>query len=391
MATVFPWFRGPSRGELAARVAELEERAITSVPWDVGAMPSFQSVTQARALSLAPVFAANRHITDTVATLPLKAYRSVGNTRQQLERLPAMLRRLSDRGELVGWLGQVLSSLVLRGNAVGYVATFDGMGFPLDIVWLPMDEVTVDDRRQARPLWRFAGQQVPNERVVHIPWLTVPGRVMGLSPLEAFAATVTQGLDAQAYASGWFAAGGVPPGTFKNSEQKVAQAEAEAIKARLVNAIRTRQPIVYGRDWDYDAITIPPEQAQFVETAKLTANQIASIYGLAPDEVGGEAANSLTYSNEEHRQTNRLHNLRPWISRLEHSFTPLFPGRQYVRFNVDAVIRADLQTRHEIYRTDREIGLRSINEIRELEDLEPIDGGDTYTPLTTATAGARTP
>jgi HK97 family phage portal protein len=357
-----------------------EKRSIDSVPWNVGA-PLGETPSQERALRLAPVYAAHRHLADNISTLPLKAYRRTPNKREPMK-LPALFQFLADEGTLVDWVTSAVLSLASQGNAIGFITSRDDEGIPTAVMWRPRSEFTVDDSSViGRALWHWRGRQVDREELLHIPWLTIPGRTLGLSPLEAAQLTVESGLKAQEYGNDWFAAGGVPPGTFKNAKQTVNQEDAAKIKGRLVRAIQSHEPIVYGSDWDFNPISIPPEQAQFVESQKLTANQVASIYGIAPEEVGGEAANSLTYSNEEMRQTTRLANLRPWLVRLEWGFSNVMPEWQYVKFLADAVIRADLKSRHEVYKTDREIGLMSINEIRALEDLPPIPGGEEYTPL----------
>jgi len=252
-----------------------------------------------------------------------------------------------------------------------------------------MDDIFVDDATYPNSVWYYKGRRIRREELVHVPWFKVPGRTLGLSPIEAFAMTVTSGLEAQKFGVDWFQAGGVPPGTFKNNAVTVDQDQADVIKRRLVSAIRTRQPIVYGTDWDYNAITIPPEQAQFIESMNLSANQIAAIYGIAPEEIGGQAANSMTYSNEEHRETRRMADLRPWLVRLELKYSSWIPERQYVRHNISAVIRADLMTRHQVYKLDRDMGLRSINECRALEELPPIPGGDDFTALPVKTQAAQ--
>jgi hypothetical protein len=107
------------------------------------------------------------------------------------------------------------------------------------------------------PIWYVLGNEVDPTDIVHIPWFTLPGKVLGLSPIGAFASMATTNLAAQEYMEAWHATGGVPPGTFKNTTQMVDQADAAVIKARLMEAIRTRQPIVYGKDWDYSPITVP--------------------------------------------------------------------------------------------------------------------------------------
>jgi HK97 family phage portal protein len=351
-----------------------ENRDLTSVPWDVGG-PSTVSVNQDKALGLAPVYAAARHVADTISTLPLQPFRKVDQSRRPMASLPVLFRLLDEDGSLNDWVFEACTSLALAGNAVGLVTGRDGMGFPTAIHWLPMHEVHVDDQNPVRPVWHWRGRRLDSSEIVHVPWFKLPGRTLGLSPIEAFALTISSGIQAQQYGNDWFAAGGVPPGKMKNSAKKIKQGDADEIKARLVTAIRSRKPLVYGADWDYEPIVIPPEQAQFIQTMKLTAGQVASAYGISPEEIGGEAGNSLTYANEEARQIRRLQDLRPWLVRLERKFSSWLPERQYVRFNADATVRADLQSRHEVYRIAREIGLLSIDEIRALEDRPPIPDG----------------
>lgn len=357
-----------------------ETRAVTSVPWNVGGSLS-STISQEQALSLVPVFAAVRHITDLGSTLPLKAYREYGEDRQPMKTLPKLFADLKVSGQLIPWLGQGIASMVTRGSAVGLIAATDGFGFPTNVVWVSLDRVFVDDSMGSGQ-WYIDGRKVSRLDVIHVPWVTIPGRTLGLSPIQYFALTINAGLDTQQYGADWFKNGGVPPGTFKNTAKTVSPEASETISERLVSAIKRRRPLVHGSDWEFKAIAIPPNEAQFIETQKLTANQIAAIYGLDPTEVGGEAANSLTYTNEEHRQTNRLANIRPYLTRFESVFASLLPDRQYVKFNGDAIVRADIKTRHEVYKIQRELGWPT-NEQRALEDLPPIPGGDEAVPLQT--------
>ncbi|HYJ69625.1 MAG TPA: phage portal protein [Nocardioidaceae bacterium] len=353
-----------------------EKRAITGLPWIAGGDYG-SNISQEKALTLAPVFAANRHITDFASTLPLKSYRKLGdNERQPMDSLPQLFRDLETRGELVPWLSSGVSSLVLRGNAVGLIAGSDGFGFPTNVTWLSMDRVWVDDSTGVGR-WYVDGRQVSRLDLVHIPWITIPGHTLALSPIAYFARTINAGLDAQQYGGDWFQGGGFPPSVFKNLEKPVVDgAAADAVRERLKRALKKREPFVTGKDWEFTPITIPPSEAQFIETQKLSANQIASIYGIAPEECGGEPAGSLTYLNEEHRQTVRAHNLSPYLARFERAFASWLPDKQFVRFNVDAIVRADIKTRHEVYRIQSDIGLTTTNERRAHEDLSPIDGGD---------------
>jgi HK97 family phage portal protein len=355
-----------------------EERAITSVPWNFGGDEP-TAVSQDRALHLTPVFAAVRHITDYGSTLPLKSYRKIGEDDRTAITMPKLFADLRTDGKLVPWLGQGLASLAMRGNAVGYKINTDGFGFPTQVAWVSMDRVHVDDSTGAGQ-WYIDGRPVSRLDIVHIPWITLPGRTLGLSPIEYYASTVNAGLNAQSFASDFYSGGGMPPVVFRNTAKTVGPEEAGSIRRRLAASMKKREPLVTGSDWEFTPVTIPPNQAQFIQTQKLSANQIAAIYGVDPTEIGGEAANSLTYSTEELRQINRAANMRPYLHRFEEAFASWLPSRQYVKFNTDAAIRTDTKTRHEVYEIQRRIGLRSLNEQRALEDLPPIKGGDVHVP-----------
>jgi len=359
------------------RKPRTEQRSIGSVPWNFGAENS-SAVSQDRALHMIPVMASVRHIVDFGSTLPMDAFRKDGDKRTPMP-LPRLFGDLEKDGALVSWLGSGLASLATRGNAVGLKTMTDGFGFPTNIAWVSLDRVHVDDSTGA-PHWFIDGRAVSRLDLVHIPWITVPGRTLGLSPIEYAASTISAGLDSQSFGNDWFKGGGFPPAVFRNTQRTVPGEVAAKIRSQLMAAIRRREPLVTGNDWEFIPVTIPPDQAQFIETQKLSANQVAAIYGIDPTEIGGEAANSLTYSTEELRQINRAANMRPYLSRFERAFASWLPERQFVKFNTDATIRTDIKTRHEVYEIQRRIGLLSLNEQRELEDRTPVTGGDVHVP-----------
>jgi len=369
-----------------------EQRALTpesmSFPSAPLADPTALSVDGA--LRLAPVFAAGRLLASAVSTLPLQRYRKVGNRREKLPNAgffenPAMVGTYRD------WIFKAVTSLAYQGNAVGLVLERDDLEYATKIEWLNPADVRVDDSMPVGkvgsptdPVWHWRDVRLPSEDVLHIPWFTLPGRVWGLSAVAAFAVTTSTGLAAQRFADDWYKSGGVPPGRFKNTNQTITQAQATAIKQRLVASIRSHEPLVYGSDWDYEAITVNPADAAFVETARLTATQIAAIYGVPPEFIGGETGGTYTYSSPEQRQIEFVQfALLPWLVTLEQPFSRLLPKNQYVKFNADAFVRVDIGTRYKNYLTARQMGKNSIDEIRAWEDEAPLPGGQgqDYTPL----------
>lgn len=363
-------------GRAFRSVGRAGQRAITSLPWNVGGPRNSAVVSTEKALSLIPFFACVRLLADSVASLPLQAFRQLGDTRQHIPD-PQLIQQPSARGTLFDWLHRCVVSLALRGNAYGLVVARDRMGFPTTIEWLNPDEVYVDETNPAFPRYFWLGHPIPAEEIVHIAWFVLPGRVVGLSPVSAFASSIGVGLSATQFGGEWFDAGGTPPGTFKNSQQTVGQTEADEIKERLVSAIRSRKPIVYGKDWDFKALSVSPEESQFIETMKINATQMAAIFGVDPEEVGGERGGSLTYNNLEQDSARfARRTLRPWLVRLESVFSTWLPDPEYVRFNLDAFVRADLKTRYEAHHLALDDGWRTVDEVRAIEDLPPLEGSD---------------
>lgn len=368
----------------------VEKRSIDSVPWGHGGpTASGGAVSVDRALRLAPVYAAGRLLASNLAAAPLRQFRETSTGVQQMS-LSSLFASPSTQGNLNDWIWRAVLSMVYRGNAVGYITSRDYLGYPTTVEWLPMDWVQVIDSNPygegsfVNPIWLVLGKPVDPADLVHIPWFTLPGKILGLSPIGAFASMASTNLAAQEYMEAWHATGGVPPGTFKNTTQTVDQADAAVIKARLTEAIRTRQPIVYGKDWDYSAITVPAYEAQFISTLKLGATQLAAIYGVPPELIGGETGGSMSYSSPAQREVELIQlTLLPWMSKLESHLSMLTPRGQCIRFDADALIRLDPLTRWTIYEKQRLIGGTNIDEIRNRENMPPLpDGlGQDYTPL----------
>ncbi|MFD4551410.1 phage portal protein [Streptomyces sp. NPDC058466] len=353
-----------------------EERAITSLPWDAGGpMPS--QVSAHGAQSLIPLFACWRILADSVASLPVQTFMRNATTRAPNPFLPDLLFQPSARDNWFQWIHKCMMSLVSRGNAYGLIVERDKFGFPVTIEWLHPDDVFVDEERPTMPLFYYQGQSVPTEDMFHIPWVVMPGCVKGLSPIQAFAKTIGVGIAATDYGRSWFENGGTPPATMKNSAKTVNPDESTEIRDRLSAAMRSRKPLVFGNDWDFNALKVNPEESQFIETLQINATQMATIYGVPPGMVAGtQGGGSVTYSNAESEAINLVTlTFRPWLVRLESAISPQLAGRQMMRFNVDAMIRTDTKTRYEVYGLALDQGWMNVDDIRALENLAPLPDG----------------
>jgi HK97 family phage portal protein len=351
--------------------------------WGSGGDPTvLRGGSQERALRLGPVYAATRLLADSVASLPLKSYRADGDDRLRVP-VPPLFRRPAAVGTRYDWLHRCMTSLTLRGNAYGLIVATGPDGWPSQIEWLHPEDVSIEDNLAAVPVWFYKGRRLEDGEMFHIPAYTVPGQILGLSPIAYFATTTEAGLLANQFGRDWFANGSTPSAVLE-TDMVVDRDAALILKARFKEAAQGRDVVALGNGVKYRAISVPANESQFLETIKATANQIAAIYGVPPEKVGGETGGSLTYATVEQNSIDLLTwTLRPWLARLEEAFSLLRPPTEEARFNVDAMLRTDTLTRYETHRIARAIGLNNVDELRRVEDEGPLPGGagQDYTPL----------
>jgi HK97 family phage portal protein len=391
------------------QASRAEQRVLGGVPWQPWtnpfwkfsqggpAHPSRSFYGQDEALGLPALYSGVSLLANSIAALPLKIYtRATSDGRAVRYRGPTIFDAPSVSGTLFDWLFTAMTSLLLQGNAWGFITGRDGYGFPTGIEWIPPEDVScVDDEMQPwnpmRTRIYVYGRLMDRDELFHVKAFSLAGRTEGVSPLRAFAMTILAGIEAQRYGTDWYRAGGFPPGTFQNTEIEIDADQAESIRSILTSTIRRREPLVYGRDWDYKPVTVPPSEAQFIDAMQLNATQIASVLHLPPDRIGGKRGDSLTYSTVEQSTLQVIEALRPWLVRLETAFFSILPASRYCRFDADALLKTDLKTRTEIYQVQRNIGLRTTDELRDLEDLEPLPGkaGGENIPLEVMVAMAR--
>lgn len=360
----------------AFRSKPAEVRAIETLPWSAGG-PSGLSAGSGDALALIPYFACVRVLAEQISALPMQSFRQDGDLYKRITD-GSLIKNPAIRVDKITWTRQMVISLAMRGNAYGIITGFDGLGFATGIEWISPDQMYVDEINPIFPRYYWAStindyHEIPLDRMVHIAWFVPPGKRVGLSPIKAFARSIGVGLSAQEYGATWFNNGGVPPSTFKNTAKTITDAQADEITNRLIRSLRSGKPLVYGTDWDFTAVQITPEEAQFIQTMKMNATQIAAIFGVPPEWVGGETGGSLTYNSPEQ---NGLHVyktvLLPWVTLLETNLSALLPAQQFVKFNSDGVLRGDLKSRYDAHAVAIAAGFLTIDEVREIENRPPL-------------------
>lgn len=352
-----------------------EQRSISFQDvWGSGSTPTVRGDSQAVALSLIPVYSATGLIADMVAASPWAAYEKRDGFPVKVDVQPQLLTDPGVNGlDLYSWKHQMTTSKLLHGNAYGFIAAVDSRGMPSKVAWLRPDKMRVDETGP-RPRYFYNGSEIERSLLIHIPLYVVPGSVVGLSPLGLFRAQIETGVEAQRVAKNSFKRGSVPAGILRNTKKALTPTIAEDAKKRFLASTSSNEPFVTGDDWDYKAVGLPASDVNFLMGMKLTANQFAAVYRVAPEDAGGESGgSSLTYATLEMNQLNfNSRTVRPITTRDETVLNRYLPVGQYVKSNLDVGVRSDLATRYAAHGVGIDKGFLVDDEVRALEERPPL-------------------
>lgn len=350
-----------------------------------------QVITAHQSIQRVAVFAAANFIASTASQLPVSVYRGTGTDKRELPKS----QLLSDPGgEGYGfsdWAWNVLFRALIQGNAVGIVTGRDSLGYPTGIQLKNLDFVAVGYNKDGRIEWKFDGKTVPTEDIFHFRAFPQEGKVYGLSPIGLHMQTVGIGIQAEEFGARFFA-DGAHPSAILTSAAKLDQTQAQIVKDRFLAAIRgTREPVVLPNDIKYQQIQINPLESQFLETQKYSAAECARIFGPGvPEMLGYETGGSMTYHNVEQRSIHVLtYTLNNWLRRLEGALSAqaLTPRGQFVRFNRAGLLQSATLDRYKAFEIALKNQWQTVNEVREIEDLPPVDWGSRpVAPLTAPVA-----
>lgn len=342
--------------------------------WSTGKSLDLRGDKLSTALTLVPVYAATSLIADSVAASPWAVYEDADVPAKVKDQPQLITNPGVDGIDPFTWKHQAMTSALLRGNAYGLILDADRQGIPSKVKWLHPDDVEVIETQRGAPAeFYWNGRHIDRRDLIHIPAYTVAGSVVGLSPIQQFRSQIETGIQAQTFAKNFFKRGTVPPGWLKYLPKGLTAEQSTEAKKRFVASVSSSEPFVSGNDWEYNAISVPAGDAQFLAGMKATANQIAAVYRVAPEDVGGESGGStLKYASLEMDTLKfNTRTLRPWANRFEAVFNAYIP-KGYVKFNLDASARADLKTRYEAHQIAIQSDFKTVDEVRALEELPPL-------------------
>lgn len=364
-------FRELTRRETPAAAAE-------SMP--PGIIPPSRRATSDTPVSLVPVYRAIDIISSAVAQIPLRVER--GGVEVPSSEINPLIKRPSLTLTRPDFLEQITISLAVSGNA--FLLAKRANGQILELIVLNPHEVHVAiDSRNQRIRYDYRGKTYTNADIQHLRLMTLPGQIMGLGPLQAAKRELTGATLMRDFAAAWFDNTGQPSGIL-TSDQALTREDAQEIRNTWNNLDRegnalsqTANPSgikVLGKGATYRPILLSPHDAQYIEARQFSTREITRLFGIPSTlMLIGTEGNSMTYQNVEEDWINFVRfTLTKYLRKIEEALTQFTPRGQTVRFQINALLRADTLKRYKAHKIAMEAGFMTINEIREIESLPPM-------------------
>jgi len=342
---------------------------------------SGMTVNEDTSLKLSAVYACVRLISDTVSTLPYDQF-----IRRDGQRFPY---RPKD-----GWVGrpsmemppttfwkQVLISLLLDGNA--FVLITRSGNEIVELTPLNPKQVRIE-KENGRKVYVIAeNRRVGDDQMLHVTEMLMPGQLRGVSRIEQAKESLGLGLALEEYAAQFFGNGAYAGGVLEFPD-KLSPEQRKEIRETW-NSVHQgpRRAHRVGMLWGggkFNPLTVDPSASQLVDQRKFAVEEVARIFRVPPFMLGVSENAAMAFASIEQQQLFfRQHTIQPYVQIIEDHFQQLLENPStFLKFNMSSIVRADLATRYSSYNTALLAGFMSVNDVRRLEDMGPVDDGDQY-------------
>ena len=341
-----------------------------------------QLMNTQKSLEISAFFSAVSLISDTLATLPIDAHVHRGADRVPLDPQPNWIEQPDVDMTRSGHYQQVFISLLMHGNS--YTRVFrDSQGQIVNLVNLDPEKMDIERSAVGRKVYKYQdeGRLLTSDDVIHIVDLILPGELKGLSRVETLKQALGLNIALSDYAARFFGTGASAQGVIEfpgNLTKEQASQLADGFDARHRNGSRRAHKTgVLSGGAKFVNTGTDPEASQALESRKFAVEEIARAFNVPLHLLGVPGTASYASVEQNNLQFVSM-TLRPLAEKVEAAFSRLLPGDAFIKFQFGDLLRADLETRVASYSVGTQAGFYSTNDIRRLEDLEPVENGDQY-------------
>lgn len=334
-----------------------------------------QQVNVGEALGLSIVYRAISIHTIAVKQLSYAAYRDGAElTRGQA---PSWLRRPDINSTRSVFLEETVVSLACAGNAYWRIGR-NAAGAVTNLEVLNPLDVTLQANQAGQVVrYGYKGRDYRPEEIQHLRLLRVPGTGYGLGPIQAAQREMRGAMDVRDYASNWFTGSGVPVAGYLSTDQALPTETAGEVRKRWRDATSDREGIpVLSQGLKFNQLFLSPEDALWIEAQKFNTTSIARLFGVpASLMLATVEGNTQTYANVAQDWLGYVRfSLMQYLVEIEDAFSQLLARGTEAKFNVEALLRADAQTRYATHNLALTGGWMTTAEVRVIEGLPPLEG-----------------
>jgi HK97 family phage portal protein len=311
---------------------------------------------------------------DLVSTMPVDAYRMVGDIQVEVPKPPVLVKPGGKKVKIKEWMYSSQMDLDRAGNVCGLITARDGLGFPAVVELQELAATRIWVKNGEISKFRFHGVEYSPDEVWHEKQYTIAGVPVGLSPVTYAAWSISQYLTAQQFAMDWFTSGAIPAAELKNTAKTVTPKESADIKARFKATVGPGDVFVHGNDWEYSPLQAIENDTTWINTQQYGIPDIARFFGVPSDLIDAAVSGSaVTYANIVQRNLQFLiMKLGPAVGRREDALADLLPAPRFVKLNSDALLRMDPQMRAQVLGQQVRDRLRAPSEQRAIDNLPPF-------------------
>jgi HK97 family phage portal protein len=356
---------------------------------------SGEIVNESTALCYSAVWNAVNLISGTIASLPLHLYQKKAESKRVAEdRL--LYRVMHDEANpymsAKSFREVLMAHILLWGN--GYAEKVrNGYGEVIQL-WPITPNRVIPEMKSGEMVYKIQmpdGQQVylSRENVLHVPGLGFDG-FLGYSVVAMARKSIGLGMALETFGSLYFGQGTHPgmivthPGKLGTDAHKSLKNSLTEVYSGLGNSHRL---MLLEDGMKPEKIGIPPNDSQFLESRQFQITDVARWFNIPVHKL--KEMSKSSFNNIESEQSSYYTDtVLPWLVTLEQAYNMQLlsksdkelsgRGRLYFKHSADAILRANAADRSKFYQTLWAVGALSSNDIRALEDLDPIDGGDKY-------------
>ena len=352
------------------------------------------NISEHNALRITTVFACVRIIAETISSLPLNVYKKDSKGTKAKAYDHPLYRVLHDEANddmtaFAFWEATV-GHLLTWGNSYAEIER-NGRGYVVALWPITPDRVRVD-YKAGKLVYRVSngkGEDVtinPAD-ILHFHGLGFDGRT-GYSPIQMAKEALGFAKATEQYGSTFFSNGGKPSGVLEMEGILKDKAASDRLRENWEDihggAGKAHRVAILEANMKYKPISLPPNDAQFLETRRFQKADIAQMFRV-PLHMINDLTNA-TFSNIEHQSIEFVvHTIRPYLVRMEQEirrklFVTPADKQYYAEWLVDGLLRGDAKSRNEALQIQRQNGIINANEWREIENMNPQEGkqGDAY-------------